>query len=219
MKTEIFAGNVSAVVLIIYIYKICFMLKGVFVMAKAKDAAAKEAEVKEVKKTAKKATKAKTATKAAEKPAVKKEPKAKAAKEPKAKAAAPKAKEAEVKEVKVEQKPAEKTAEKANFIHSKVLNAKWFHKGEKKTRIDIPTKNGVDQWFVQNGWVKDSKEGKYLAVPANHKQNDISVKRAGAEKGEIVKDAKLLIAATNTIKLPEKKKEDKTVAKDAGKEM
>lgn len=211
MKTEIFAGNVSAVVLIIYIYKICFMLKGVFVMAKAKDAAAKEAEVKEVKKTAKKATKAKTATKAAEKPAVKKEPKAKKA--------APKAKEAEVKEVKVEQKPAEKTAEKANFIHSKVLNAKWFHKGEKKTRIDIPTKNGVDQWFVQNGWVKDSKEGKYLAVPANHKQNDISVKRAGAEKGEIVKDAKLLIAATNTIKLPEKKKEDKVVAKDAGKEM
>lgn len=180
-------------------------------MAKAKDAAAKEAEVKEVKKTAKKATKAKTATKAAEKPAVKKEPKAKKA--------APKAKEAEVKEVKVEQKPAEKTAEKANFIHSKVLNAKWFHKGEKKTRIDIPTKNGVDQWFVQNGWVKDSKEGKYLAVPANHKQNDISVKRAGAEKGEIVKDAKLLIAATNTIKLPEKKKEDKVVAKEAGKEM
>lgn len=194
-------------------------------MAKAKDVAVDKAEEKEVKKTVKKAAKAKTATKAAEKKA----PTKKATKAPKAKAEEKEVKvaaKAEPKqEVAKEAKAAEPKAKETKavdrkFLHSKVLNAKWIHmKSDTKARIDIPVKNGVDQWFVPKGWVKQSKDGLYLAVPTAHKQNDISVKRAGAEKGEIVKDAQKLINATNTIKIPEKKKEAPEKDNSKGQEM
>ena len=72
-----------------------------------------------------------------------------------------------------------------------IFGSKFVTLEDNKVRIDIPGKEGTEQWTVPKEWLKPAETGLYLKIPNDFKSNDIFVEKSNGEKS-FVQDSKLL---------------------------